>query len=125
MGLDQYAYITKQAMESDSEIPPAKLEEFYWRKHPRLQEFMELLWVERGNTDEFNCQLLELTKEDVLSLLAGVSNCELPVSGGGFFFGHQRQDEAADHYREDDIAFCHKAVKALNEGFHVTYSCWW
>jgi hypothetical protein len=125
MGLDQYAYITKQAMDTDSDIEPASLEDFYWRKHAKLQKFMELLWKERGNDGEINCQLIELTKDDVLALLAGCSNDELPASEGGFFYGHQYQDESADQYREDDIAFCHKAVKALNEGFHVTYSCWY
>ena len=52
MGLDQYAYIRENT------------KEFYWRKHSKLQEFMENVWYqEQGNNEEFNCKDLVLTKE--------------------------------------------------------------
>jgi hypothetical protein len=102
------------------------VEEFYWRKHAKLQEFMELLWERRGNSrDSFNCEYMELTKDEVLALLAMVSNDELPESLGGFFYGHQFQDESSRRYREEDIAFCHKAYAAIVDGQSVIYTCWY
>jgi hypothetical protein len=39
-------------------------QEFYWRKHARLQDFMEKLWVEKtGRPDvELNCNDMVLTE---------------------------------------------------------------
>ena len=44
MGLDQYAYI--KAETTQNENGTAHEPEFTWRKHARLQEFMEKLWHE-------------------------------------------------------------------------------
>lgn len=137
MGLDQNAYITRKSLEEIRNSPKDEngyidldrftVEEFYWRKHAKLQEFMELLWERRGNSrDTFNCELMELTQDEVLELLAMVSGDSLPESPGGFFYGHQFQDESSRHYREEDIAFCHKAYRAMKEhGYSVIYSCWY
>ena len=70
MGLDQYAYRVKANGEP--------FEIAYWRKHNRLQGWMENLWVEKGKPniqkhpdtgeliDEFNCVDMELTWEDII-----------------------------------------------------------
>ena len=61
MGLDQFAYHRKVGTEG-------KPEEFsYWRKHNRLQGWMENLWRQKtGNTEgEFNCQEVILSLEDL------------------------------------------------------------
>jgi hypothetical protein len=88
---------------------------------------MELLWERRGESrNDFNCQFMELTKDEVLELLSLVSDDQLPDSPGGFFYGHQFQDDSVQRYREEDIAFCHKAYRAMKEhGYSVVYSCWY
>lgn len=137
MGLDQNAYIVRKSLEEIRQMPRDKdgymdfdrfvVEEFYWRKHAKLQEFMELLWERRGESrNDFNCQHMELTKDEVLELLSLVSNDQMPDSEGGFFYGHQFQDESVQHYREEDIAFCQKAYRAMKEhDYSVVYSCWY
>lgn len=117
MGLDQYAEFRKE---------PTK--KFYWRKHAALQEYMERLWILRTGqkASAFNCQDLHLDEEDIEELrdaiLSGFKDCR---SVGGVFYGHQFQDESAKEYRENDLRFCDEAVKAIERGETVIYSCWW
>ena len=59
MGLDQYAWVGR----TPSDDAP---EDFYWRKHARLQQFMEDLWREKGCEGEMNCSNLDLTEADLL-----------------------------------------------------------
>ena len=114
MGLDQYAYIRKNT------------KEFYWRKHSKLQEFMENVWYkEQGNTEELNCKDLVLTKEILEKLLKCVETNTLPKSKGGFFYGHQFQDDAAKDSQKADIKFCKEALQAIEDGKQVIYSCWY
>lgn len=117
MGLDQYAH------SADNDQNP----EFIWRKHAKLQTFMEDLYYERAGTDaiSFNCVDLALSAEDIMALERLVSTDNLPASEGGFFFGHQWQDEAATEYREQDLKFCKWAAAVLETRQQVIYSCWW
>jgi len=117
MGLDQYAEFRTE--------PTAR---FYWRKHAALQEYMERLWVERTGrpASTLNCQDLHLDKEDIEDLrkaiLSGFKDCR---SDGGLFYGHQFQNESINDYREEDLNFCDQAMKAIERGETVIYSCWW
>ena len=117
MGLDQYAEFRKE---------PTKT--FYWRKHAALQEYMERLWMERTgqSSDSLNCQDMHLDKEDIEELrkaiLSGFKDCR---SDGNLFYGHEFQDESAKEYREDDLRFCDEAMKAIERGETVIYSCWY
>ena len=114
MGLDQYAYIRKNT------------KEFYWRKHSKLQEFMENVWYqEQGNNEEFNCKELILTKKILEKLLKCVETNTLPESPGKFFYGHQFQDDAAKVSQKADIKFCKEALQAIEDGKQVIYSCWY
>lgn len=117
MGLDQYAYA------NDNEQNP----KFIWRKHAKLQMFMENLYYERAgeNAETFNCVDLQLTEQDIETLEELVAVNNLPQSEGGFFFGHQWQDEAAEEYREQDLEFCKWAQAILETRERVIYSCWW
>lgn len=134
MGLDQYAY----AVKGEEEVPLAD-----WRKHNRLQGWMEQLWEDKGRpnpkTDgapmgDFNCVPLELTEEDLDNLADAIENFELPETGG-FFFGNDSyfwNDENGDPfpeneywYKDTDIAFVINAKKALTEGGKVYYNCWY
>ena len=136
MGLDQYAY----SKDSDGE----EKELAYWRKHNRLQGWMEELWEDKGRpnyepTDngglgDFNCVPLPITNEDLDALEESVCGKTLPETGG-FFFGHDSfgwEDENGKafekndyYYKEDDIDFIEKARQALKEGKEVYYNCWW
>jgi hypothetical protein len=117
MKLDQFAYSPENA-----ENP-----EFIWRKHAKLQEFMESLFVLRTGKDDTNLNRSELglTVDDIQMLEALVKTGELPVSKGGFFYGHQFQDESAQEYRDQDLAFCEWAKAILKTREKVIYSCWW
>jgi hypothetical protein len=133
MGLDQYGgwleTPTKQ-QELHSKLMDDgdnfAVGEFDWRKHAKLQEFMEILWYKKyKNTETFNCQNMPLDREDILTLQAAVKGEELPESEGGMFFGHEFQDVSAKEYRDQDLEFCAKALKWLDEGKTPYYSCWW
>ncbi len=122
MGLDQYAY--ERTDDTGEEGSTAK---FVWRKHARLQEFMETLFEEKtgGDPSDLNCGELQLAADDIDQLEAKVKGEGLPESPGGFFFGHQFQDEQAAHYKDQDLAFCSWAKEAMAGGATVCFSCWW
>ncbi len=124
MGLDQYAFIKGK---ESSDIKDAT-EIAYWRKHNRLQGWMEALWVKKGNTDEFNCKRLYLVPEDIDALEKDIANRKLPMTEG-FFFGRDSYDydgEEGNYYEyEKDIAFVERAKEAFVNGDEVFYSCGW
>jgi len=134
MGLDQYAY----AETSTEEIQLAE-----WRKHNRLQGWMEELWNDKGRPNaqtegdamgDFNRIPLELTLEDIENLEFAIDNFDLPETSG-FFFGNDsyfwtdEEDkpypENEYYYKENDLEFIEKAKKALTEGHKVYYNCWY
>lgn len=112
MGLDQRAFIRE-----DKDICK-------WRKHNRLQGWMEALWIERGGTDAFNLEDLELNLEDIESLEQAIISKELPMTEG-FFFGDDSYVDYEECYLEDDMKFIQLAKKALSSGKRVVYSSWW
>jgi hypothetical protein len=89
---------------------------------------MERLWVERTEqpASALNCQDLYLDEEDIEDLrkaiLSGFKDCR---SDGNLFYGHEYQDESVKDYREQDLNFCDQAMKAIERGETVIYSCWW
>ena len=113
MGLDQYAYASKRGVK--------KIELAYWRKHPYLEQYMSELYEQKtGDTDVFNCKILELNAEDLETLLNIVDENNLP-EGGGFFWG----EDSSYEYREQDIKFCQKGLLHIQDGFKITYTSWW
>lgn len=136
MGLDQYAY-SKNSNGEETELA-------YWRKHNRLQGWMEELWEAKGRpnyepTDngalgDFNCVNLYLEMEDIDDLEEAVCAKALP-STGGFFFGDDSfswEDENGEphkgynyFYKELDMEFIEKARDEINKGKEVFYTCWW
>jgi len=136
MGLDQYAYASSELKSEDRE------EIAYWRKHNRLQGWMEKLWEKKGRPHfndienplgDFNCQPVELTLSDIEQLEAHVENKSLPETGG-FFFGNDSfawtDDDGNEftegyYYKEDDLKFIALAREALQKGKKVFYDSWW
>lgn len=137
MGLDQYAYASTEIKSEDRE------ELSYWRKHNRLQGWMEQLWEDKGRPHfdsltnplgDFNCQPVELTLSDIEQLEAHVENKALPETGGFFFgndsFSWEDEDgkpfEDGDYYhKEEDLKFISLARDALQRGKKVFYDSWW
>ncbi len=119
MGLDQYAYLKSAGKDATPK--------FIWRKHSKLQTFMETLFTAKTGQDaaELNCEEFVLTPRDLKALQRLVAGGDLPQSDGGFFYGHQFQDEAAEEYAEQDAAFCTWAKTQITAGETVIYSCWW
>ena len=118
MGLDQNAWKVSQEGERE--------ELAYWRKHNRLQGWMEELYTRKGGMKEFNCVDLELTEEDINDLENAVDNKSLPETGGFFFGNDSYSDYEGEYgYKEEDLKFISNARKALEEGRTVIYSCWW
>ena len=138
MGLDQYAY-SKQSHDSEEQVELA-----YWRKHNRLQGYMEKLWELKGRPNyeptangglgDFNCVPVELNASDIEQLEASIHNKDLPETGG-FFFGNDSfsftdEDgnpfEDGDYFhKETDLKFINDAYKAIAQGKKVYYSSWW
>lgn len=115
MGLDQYAYFTKDADPNNCEH-----ENFYWRKHPNLQGYMRMLWEARGNKEDFNCVYMQLSLDDMEKLLDHVKAKALPSTTGFFFGGNSDAD-----YRDRDIQFCTQAIDHIQNGYNVFYSSSW
>jgi len=123
MGLDQYAF-KREANEAEA---AEWQDEFYWRKHSRLQTWMEDLYIQKtGNpSGELNCGELELSPDDITALESAITSDNLPHCKGGFFYGHQFQDESVQEYKEQDLKFCTWAREQFAAGNRVFYSCWW
>lgn len=126
MGLDQYAYRVKE----DGE----RTEIAYWRKHNRLQGWMENLYTQKGGTEEFNCVDVEIGWEDIIRLQEDINTRSLPNTQG-FFFGNDSYGIDPDEVQPDDngmywdlqkdLEFIDIAKLALDCNDKVIYSSWW
>jgi len=129
MGLDMYAWRVKsEDVVSDFEVARRENEEestleelFYWRKHHDLHGWMRRLYESKGGTNEFNCQKVRLTYEDLTALEQDVLLNKLPETTG-FFFGNNPPDEES---MARDMEFISKAKMALAMGDAVYYDSWW
>ena len=149
MGLDQYAGTMRtKTYEYKTPEGEKKVDEyqmagpFEWRKHARLQEFMNQLYMERNNVkhkweevemdnedtywNPVSWDKLELSEDDINQLEKAINS---QYSGyfcdGGCFWGHEIQEYQADYYKEQDLEFVKFARKALADGETVIYECSW
>ena len=128
MGLDQYAYKRKVEWEDDYKTRILRDEQImYWRKHNRLQGYMENLWHEDEEYGSaiFNGQDLYLRLDDILKLEEAITNKKLPETGGFFFGGDSYQDYKEWGYEESDLEFLKLAKQAIDDGYDVVYNCSW
>ena len=122
MGLDQYAYVSQNGKQDDDSREIA-----YWRKHNRLQGWMENKYIDNGGKEQFNCVAVELTIDDIEQLDVVINNRMLPETGG-FFFGSDSYSDYEDEqygYKNDDLSFINKAKEILTSNKKLYYSCWW
>ena len=135
MGLDQYGYARpprKRNSEDDVQIGE-------WRKHNRLQGWMQQLWESKGcpnaNEDgDFNCAELQLTEEDINALEDDILTMTMPESNG-FFWGSDSffwtdedgkdYPENSYYYLERDLEFVTDARKMLDKKWRIYYSSWY
>ena len=139
MGLDQYAY-SRPPRKRNSDDDVQLME---WRKHNRLQGWMQQLWSDKGcpnaqtegnEMGDFNCVELQLTAQDIDDLEYAINNFEFPEANGFFwgsdsYFWNNEDDEPFPEneywYKENDLMFVESARKALDNKHRIYYSCWY
>ena len=131
MGLDQYANVRNKNINFDkvySDDYKPQRDGFVWRKHSRLQTFMQGKYFDKNpNAEDFNGndqlildkKIIEELRQEIKSGYRS-SFCE-----GGFFWGHQFQEEAVREYQKQDLEFCDWVLTELDKGNQVVYSCSW
>ena len=129
MGLDMYAYKTKEFVDDDKTQIKDEKEIAYWRKHNRLHGWFEEKFFHYNPSAEgdFNCSRFWLFREILDKLEETIRTDQLPVTQGFFFGGdsYEEEKEALAEQKKYDLAFVDKAKQTLNKGEHVYYTCWW
>ena len=131
MGLDQYSGL----LDSNGEVH----EEFYWRKHARLQQFFSQEFEKQKSEKDHNSS----DGLQHLGFIAGEGGVKITEDGvkrleeqyknnfydcfahDGFFWGQQFQEESMKEYREQDLDFLADCKKALENNDTILYECSW
>lgn len=94
----------------------------YWRKFNALHGWMSDLYYAKGGTSEdFNCNTVRLTLDDLAKLEEATDKKSLEPRRGFFWGGEEIFDEEWDSLRE----FIKNARAAISEGYAVFYDSWW
>ena len=132
MGLDQYAGFR----DSKGEVH----EEFYWRKHARLQVFFSKQFRKQNKDKEKNNTVDDLqhlgfnggqggvtiTEEVVKDLEEAIKNDYYDhFAHDGFFWGQQFQEEQVNEYKAQDKKFLEWCKQRLKEKKEIGYDCSW
>ena len=132
MGLDQYAGFR----DSKGEVH----EEFYWRKHARLQVFFAKQFRKQNKDKEKNNTVDDLqhlgfnggqggvtiTEEVVKDLEEAIKNGYYDhFANDGFFWGQQFQEEQVNEYKAQDEKFLRWCKQRLKEKKEIGYDCSW
>jgi hypothetical protein len=119
MGLDMVAYTVRKASvssEVDFTVEADSLQQlYYWRKHHRLHDWMQRLYVAKGGRNpDFNVAPLALNSADLNALETAIKAGDLWARLEPFS-GHLTSKE------QDDLEFIHQARVALKDGLAVFY----
>ena len=132
MGLDQYAGFR----DSKGEVH----EEFYWRKHARLQVFFSKQFRKQKKDENKNNTVDDLqhlgfnggqggvtiTEEVVKDLEEAIKNGYYDhFAHDGFFWGQQFQEEQVNEYKAQDEKFLRWCKQRLKEKKEIGYDCSW
>ena len=132
MGLDQYAGFR----DSKGNVH----EEFYWRKHARLQVFFAKQFRKQNEGKDKNNTVDDLqhlgfnggqggvtiTEEVVKDLEEAIKNDYWDYfASDGFFWGQQFQEEQVKEYKAQDKKFLEWCKKRLKEKKDIGYDCSW
>ena len=155
MGLDQYAHLRNRKIDwkkyysdDEKESQAEKKDVFVWRKHARLQTFMNRVFEkqnaeqlkkqrEKENDKEFNpfdmshlgmngYDEVYITDDVVKDLEEEIkSNYHRSFCSDGFFWGQQFQEESMKEYKSQDLKFLKFCKEAIKDGKTVVYTCSW
>ena len=132
MGLDQYAGFR----DSKGEVH----EEFYWRKHARLQVFFAKQFRKQNEGKDKNNTVdalqhlgfnggqggVTITEEVVKDLEEAIKNDYWDhFATDGFFWGQQFQEEQVKEYKAQDKKFLEWCKQRLKEKKDIGYDCSW
>ena len=131
MGLDQYAGFRDE----EGNVK----EEFYWRKHARLQQFMAREFNEQNKTKKHNTVNdlqhlgfnggqggVAITKDLIEKLKKAIESKYYDYfAPDGFFWGQQFQEEQVTQYIKLDKKFVKWAEQQIEEGKKIGYDCSW
>jgi hypothetical protein len=138
MGLDQYAGFRDE----EGNVK----EEFYWRKHARLQQFMAREFNEQNkehgdhSPDKKHNTVNDLqhlgfnggqggvaiTKDLIEKLKKAIESKYYDYfAPDGFFWGQQYQEEQVTEYAKQDKKFVKWAEQQIEEGKKIGYDCSW
>ena len=132
MGLDQYAGFR----DSKGEVH----EEFYWRKHARLQVFFAKQFRKQNKDEKKNNTMDDLqhlgfnggqggvtiTEEVVKDLEEAIKNGYYDhFANDGFFWGQQFQEEQVNEYKAQDEKFLRWCKQRLKDKKEIGYDCSW
>ena len=132
MGLDQYAGFR----DSKGEVH----EEFYWRKHARLQVFFSKQFRKQNKGKDKNNTVddlqhlgfnggqggVNITEEVVKDLEEAIKNGYYDhFANDGFFWGQQFQEEQVNEYKAQDEKFLEWCKQRLKEKKEIGYDCSW
>jgi len=132
MGLDMYVCeIDKKDVQLNDEflilnedkIDIFKKEEFfYWRKHPNLHGWFNMLYNSRGGIEfDFNNIPVLIREEDVIKLKEDMSDDLLPKTSG-FFFGES--DKGKEERTKDFVKKALDFYKKNKDSYLIYTSSW-
>ena len=152
MGLDQYAHLRNRKIDwkkyySDDkeESQEEQKDVFVWRKHARLQTFMNNVWQEQNEREakKRNSKVPEhpmdmsslgmngndevyITREVVKDLKQAIEDKYWNhFCTDGFFWGQQFQEEAVKEYKEQDKKFVKWCEEQIENKKVPIYTCSW
>ena len=157
MGLDQYAHVRNRKIDwkkyysdDEKESQAEQRDVFVWRKHARLQTFMNNKFAEQnaeaikrqeeldkkkkkkdpffdlGHLGMNGYDELYITEEIVKDLEAEwKDNYHHSFCSDGFFWGQQFQEEAVKEYKSQDKKFIEWCKEMIKNKQVVVYTCSW
>ena len=142
MGLDQYAHLRGVEYDFDkynNDKSGTDNNQFYWRKHARLQVFMNKEHKQQNKNRKLEGDLQSLGFNGdtdtpfVLVTNEVLDNLEESIKkdywrdfcSDGFFWGQQFQEESMKEYRDQDLEFVKWARQQIKDGKEVVYECSW
>ena len=151
MGLDQYAHLRNRKIDWAKYYDGDEEEQkdvFVWRKHARLQTFMNKMFEkqnevklkkeqEKEKDKEFNpfdmshlgmngYDEVYITEDVVKELEEEVkSNFHNSFTPDGFFWGQQFQEQSVKEYKAQDLKFLKFCKQAIKDNKTVVYTCSW
>ena len=137
MGLDQYAHLRGVEFDFDkyrNDESCTDNNQFYWRKHARLQQFMSAMYAKQNPKESndndmglgFNGGPVVINEEVVKHLEEAINNGYYDYfAHDGFFWGQQFQEESVKGYKEQDTEFLQWCKDELSNGNIPEYYCSW